>query len=212
MIVPKLENVRTVLALGAHPDDIEIGCGGSLLRLTAEHTLDLHWVVLSGGETRMREAHLGAEAFAKRARSCQVTVLDFPDAYFPGAFGEIKTLFDKLGREISPDLIFTHRREDRHQDHRQIAELTWNTFRDHFILEYEIPKYEGDLGRPNLYIPLSQETCEEKIQTLMDVFVSQRSRRWFTEDAFWALLRLRGLESGSGGHHAEAFEARKILL
>lgn len=212
MIVPRLENVSTILALGAHPDDIEIGCGGSLLRLTAEHAIDLHWVVMSGAGTRAREAHRSAKAFAERARSCQVTVHQFPDAYLPGAFDEIKNLFDELGREVAPDLIFTHRRGDRHQDHRLVAELTWNTFRDHLILEYEIPKYEGDLGRPNLYLPLSRETCEEKIRILIEVYASQCSRSWFSEDTFWSLLRLRGLETGSGGHHAEAFEASKVLL
>jgi len=212
VILPRLQGIRCVLALGAHPDDIEIGCGGSILRLLAEHEIDLHWVVLSGEEPRAQEARRGAETFGNQARSARVTLREFPDAYFPGAFREIKAFFDELAREVAPDLIFTHRREDRHQDHRLVAELTWNTFRDHLILEYEIPKFEGDLGRPNLYMPLSRETCEAKVQALMDVYESQRARSWFTEETFWGLLRLRGIETGSGGLYAEAFEASKILL
>ena len=202
-----------VLALGAHADDIEIGCGGTLLRLVTEHPkLAVDWVVLSGIGERGVEAADSATAFLDGAAEARVTVERFRDGFFPYTGAAVKEFFERLKSEVAPDVIFTHRLEDRHQDHRLVAELTWNTFRDHLILEYEIPKYEGDLGHPNLFVPLAPELCERKVELLRKCFPSQTGRAWFTDDTFWATLRLRGLESNAPGRYAEAFQARKLVL
>jgi LmbE family N-acetylglucosaminyl deacetylase len=202
-----------VLALGAHPDDIEIGCGGTILRLVAEHPgLAVDWVVLSGLGERAAEAADSATAFLAGAGETRVRVERFRDGFFPYTGGAVKALFEVLKGEVAPDVILTHRLEDRHQDHRLVAELTWNTFRDHLILEYEIPKYEGDLGHPDLFVPLTAELCERKIELLRKCFPSQAGRAWFTDDTFWALLRLRGVESGTPDRYAEAFHARKLTF
>ncbi|HZD00560.1 MAG TPA: PIG-L deacetylase family protein [Actinomycetes bacterium] len=201
-----------VLALGAHPDDIEIGCGGTLLRLVEEHSnLTVDWVVLSGAGERAGEAAESGAAFLEGAGAARVAVERFRDGFFPYIGVGVKEFFKGLESQIAPDLIFTHRLEDRHQDHRLVAELTWNTFRNHLILEYEIPKYEGDLGQPNLFVPLAREHCERKIQLLLKHFPSQAGRAWFTEDTFWAVLRLRGVESNAPSRFAEAFHARKVV-
>jgi LmbE family N-acetylglucosaminyl deacetylase len=202
-----------VLALGAHPDDIEIGCGGTILRLVAEHPgLAVDWVVLSGHGERATEAADGAAAFLDGAAEARVRVERFRDGFFPYTGGAVKELFERLKDEVDPDLILTHRLEDRHQDHRLVAELTWNTFRDHLVLEYEIPKYEGDLGHPGLFVPLAPELCERKVELLRKCFPSQSGRAWFSDDTFWALLRLRGVESNAPTRYAEAFQARKLVL
>jgi LmbE family N-acetylglucosaminyl deacetylase len=202
-----------VLALGAHADDIEIGCGGTILRLAAEHPcLAVDWVVLSGAGDRGGEAGDSAAAFLDGAGERRVRVERFRDGFLPYDGGAVKELFERLKAEVTPDVVFTHRLEDRHQDHRLVAELTWNTFRDHLVLEYEIPKYEGDLGHPNLFVPLAAEVCERKVELLRKGFPSQAGRDWFTDDTFWALLRLRGLESRSISRYAEAFSARKLVL
>jgi LmbE family N-acetylglucosaminyl deacetylase len=209
-----LDHVRTVLCLGAHADDIEIGCGGALLSLLARQPgkIAVHWVVLSGDEVRRAEAGRAAEAFLAQAGARTVVTETFRDTYFPFDGGEIKQFIAKLRENVSPDVVFTHRREDLHQDHRLLAELTWCAFRDHLILEYEIPKYEGDLGRPNLFVPLDELACRRKIDLLLESFPSQHARPWFTADTFWALLRLRGLECNSPTRYAEAFTCAKMCL
>jgi LmbE family N-acetylglucosaminyl deacetylase len=204
--------IRSVLAVGAHCDDIEIGCGGTLLRLIEEHhPLSVHWLVLSGTPPRADEAAASAAAFLSGIDS-QVVVRDFRDGFFPWSGYEIKEVFEELKDAVTPDVVFTHRREDAHQDHRLVAELTWNTFRNHLIVEYEIPKYEGDLGAPNLFVPLSAPTCSRKIELILKHFPSQRSRQWFDSETFWSVLRLRGLESNSPTKYAEGFSCRKLVL
>ncbi|HEX7255302.1 MAG TPA: PIG-L deacetylase family protein [Gaiellaceae bacterium] len=200
-----------VLAVGSHADDIEIGCGGTLLQLARRHELDVHWVVLSASEERATEARRSAEAFLAGAARSHVSVEGFRDAFFRYG-GEVKEYFERLKAEVSPDLILTHHGSDLHQDHRLVAELTWNTFRDHLILEYEIPKYDGDLGSPNVFVHLDEETARRKAALLLDWFPSQRSKAWFTEDLFLALMRLRGVESASPSGYAEGFHGRKVVL
>lgn len=202
-----------ILCLGAHCDDIEIGCGGTILRLTREHPgAEVHWVVFSGSEERAREGRSSAERFLRWAGSSQIVMKDFKDGFFPYVGDQIKECFETLKQEFKPDLILTHCRRDQHQDHRTLADLTWNTFRDHFILEYEISKYEGDLGSPDVFVPLDEATCREKLALLMESFPSQRGRSWFDEETFWALLRLRGLESNAPSRYAEGFYGRKVVL
>jgi LmbE family N-acetylglucosaminyl deacetylase len=171
-----------------------------------------HWVVLSATGVRAQEARRAVELFTGPALAQEPTLKTFPDAFMPSVAAEIKTFFEELHREISPDLIFTHNRHDAHQDHRLVAELTWNTFRNHFILEYEIPKYDGDLGQPNVFIPLEEDVYRKKIRFIVDTFESQRARRWFQEDTFLALMRLRGLECNAPSGYAEAFYSRKLVL
>jgi LmbE family N-acetylglucosaminyl deacetylase len=202
-----------VLAIGAHADDIEIGCGGTILRLAGERRdLTVDWVVLSGDGERAGEAGDSAAAFLAGAARRRITVERFRDGFLPYDGGAVKELFERLKSEVDPDLILTHRLEDRHQDHRLVSELTWNTFRNHLILEYEIPKYEGDLGQPNLFVPLEPELGQRKVELLRKCFPSQAGRSWFSDDTFWSLLRLRGIESGGPGRFAEAFTARKLVL
>ena len=213
MVLPRRRGPLTVLCLGAHSDDIEIGCGGTILALAAQRSIACHWVVFSGaGGTREREAHKGATRFLRGATEKHVTVHGFRDGFFPTTFAGIKERFEEIKGRVSPDLIFTHYRDDRHQDHRVISDLAWNTFRSHCILEYEIPKYDGDLGRPNVYAPLTPATCTAKVRHLMAVFGSQRTKRWFTPDTFHGLMRLRGIESGATEGYAEAFHAHKLVL
>jgi LmbE family N-acetylglucosaminyl deacetylase len=201
-----------VLAIGAHSDDIEIGCGGTVLRLVEDGlAASVGWVVLSAAGERAEEARASAASFLKQAPEHEVVVRGFRDGFLPYEGYQVKEFFEELKR-FDPDLVLTHRRADVHQDHRLVGELTWNTFRNHLVLEYEIPKYEGDLGQPNLFVTLDRSRCERKIELLMEGFRSQRDRRWFTEDTFWSLLRLRGLESNSPSTYAEAFHARKLMI
>jgi LmbE family N-acetylglucosaminyl deacetylase len=196
-----------VLAIGSHADDIEIGCGGTLLRLADElEALELHWVVLSADGARADEARASAAAFGAEAE-----VLGFRDAFFRYG-GEVKEFFEELKGRFEPDLVLTHHDADRHQDHRLVAELTWNTFRDHLILEYEIPKYDGDLGSPNVFFHLTAEVARRKVELLLDGFPSQREKRWFTADLFLGLMRVRGMESNAPSGLAEGFHARKLSL
>ncbi len=205
--------LRHVLCLGAHSDDIEIGCGGSILRLTEEYPdLTFSWIVFSGNGPRQEEALRSAHLFLAQACEKNIVVKEFRDGYFPYQGAEIKDFFETLKRQIAPDLIFTHYRHDLHQDHRLINELTWNTWRDHMILEYEVPKYDGDLGTPNFYIPLQRRICQKKNDFLCDVFKTQEVKPWFTGDTFWALPQLRGIESRAPESLAEAFYARKVIL
>jgi len=207
------ESEFSILCLGAHSDDIEIGCGGTLLRLSREYQhLNVTWVVLGAKDLRAQEAHTSADAFLAGASEKNVIVKDFQDGYFPYVGAQIKDYFEQLKRQVSPDLIFTHYRQDLHQDHRCVSELTWNTFRNHLILEYEIPKYDGDLGHPNFFVQLDQPTCTRKIEHLLANFNSQTSRGWFTADLFYSILRIRGVESNAKQQYAEAFYCRKLLF
>lgn len=200
-----------ILCLGAHSDDIEIGCGGAILRLAQQYpNCVFHWVVFSAIGVRAAEARLAAELFAGSALRGPV-LKAFQDGFMPFIGAEVKTVFEEL-KSISPDLIFTHTRNDAHQDHRLLAELTWNTFRDHLILEYEIPKYDGDLGHPSVFVPLESELCERKVRYIMDTFQSQRSKRWFKSETLFSLLRLRGMECNAPSGCAEAFYCRKLIL
>jgi LmbE family N-acetylglucosaminyl deacetylase len=213
MFTPAFNNLRRVLCLGCHADDIEIGCGGSVLRLINEHPgLEVWWVVLSGEPARAEEARKSAAMWLATAGKKQVICGDFRDRYFPAQWAQIKDFTHDIAARFAPDLIFTHRRDDAHQDHRLVGELTWNAFRNHCIWEYEIPKYEGDLGQPNLFVALDEAICRRKIELLGDAFPSQQGKHWFTADAFWAVLRLRGLECNSLSRFAEGFYARKTLL
>ena len=206
--------VKRVLCLGAHSDDIEIGCGGTLLRLMREiPSLHVHWVVFGGmNERRAAEAKASAARFLKGAATTEVVVGQFRDAYMGTQYVEIKDFFEANLKNVKPDVVFTHFRDDRHQDHRLLSDLAWNTWRDHTILEYEILKYDGDLGRPNLYAPVPEELCRRKIDLLMEGFPTQAGRQWFTEDTFWAMLRIRGVEANSPTKFAEAFHARKLVI
>ena len=201
-----------ILCLGAHSDDIEIGCGGAVLRLAEQYPNCLfHWVVFSALGGRAVEAQRGATLFAGKNAVQAPLLKEFQDGFMPFMGREVKALFEEL-KSISPDLVFTHHRNDAHQDHRLISELTWNTFRDHFILEYEIPKYDGDLGHPNLFVPIGYEMCEQKVRYLMDAFESQRTKRWFQPETFFGLMRLRGMECNAPSGYAEAFYCRKLVL
>jgi len=206
-------SLKTVLCLGAHCDDIEIGCGGAILKLLQEHRgLKFHWLVFSGTPERKKEAQRAAGMFLKGSRNSSIEIMDFRDSYFPYEGAPIKGRFQALTSKVSPDLIFTHCRHDLHQDHRTISELTWNAFRNHLILEYEIPKYDGDLGQPNVFFGLDERLCSRKIKNILSAFRSQSKKHWFTEDTFRALLRLRGVESNAPGKYAEAFYCRKALF
>jgi LmbE family N-acetylglucosaminyl deacetylase len=202
-----------VLCLGAHADDIEIGCGGTILTLLeAEPSLAVTWVVFSAAGPRAEEARQSAASFLAAAAGRTVVVHDFRDGFFPYTGAPIKEQFEELKARVSPDLVFTHYRHDLHQDHRVLSELTRNTFRDHAILEYEIPKYDGDLGQPNVFVPLETGVCHRKVEILLSSFATQRAKRWFTDDLFRAHLRLRGMECNSPSTYAEAFHGHKLVL
>lgn len=205
--------IRRILCLGAHCDDIEIGCGGTILRwLREDPEREIYWVVFSSNPARKREALKSAGLFLKLAKSKKVAVRNYRDGFFPSLHSRIKDEFEKLKTKFVPDLILTHYRHDLHQDHRVICELTWNTFRNHLILEYEIPKYDGDLGTPNFFVGLDRATCDRKANFIVDAFVSQRTKQWFTADTFLALQRIRGIESNAPGGFAEGFHCRKLVL
>jgi LmbE family N-acetylglucosaminyl deacetylase len=208
-----LEGALRVLVIGAHADDSEIGCGGTLLRLAEMYpAADVLWVVLSAEAGRDEEARLSAAEFTAGFATSRVILGGFRDGFLPYSGDVVKSFFEGLKSEISPDVIFTHQRADLHQDHRLASELTWNTFRDHLILEYEVPKYDGDFGAPNFFVQLNTSIVKRKIDMLLSHFGSQRDRHWFTEDLFRSVLRLRGMESGSPTGHAEAFYGRKLVL
>jgi len=202
-----------ILCLGSHSDDIEIGCGGTILRLAEQYPdCTFYWVVFSAAGVRAAEAQCAAERFAGSTRLKNLVLKTFPDGFLPFVGSEVKAVFEELKKEISPDLIFTHNRKDSHQDHVMVAELTWNTFRNHLILEYEIPKYDGDLGQPSFFVPLEPETYRNKVKFIMEAFQSQHSKRWFQEDTFLSLMRLRGMECNAPSGYAEAFYCRKIVV
>jgi LmbE family N-acetylglucosaminyl deacetylase len=202
-----------VLCLGAHSDDIEIGCGATILHLARTRPrTQFRWVVWSAPDMRAAEAQRGARKFLGPRRADAVDLHDFRDGYFPAQFAAIKDRFESLSRIFRPDIVFTHARNDRHQDHRIISDLTWNTFRDQLVLEYEIPKWDGDLGQPNCYLPVSRSLALRKSKALMEIFATQRSKDWFVEDTFLGLMRLRGIECRAPEGYAEAFTARKAVL
>ncbi|MBN1559408.1 PIG-L family deacetylase [candidate division KSB1 bacterium] len=205
--------LQTILCLGAHPDDIEIGCGATLLTLMRKYeNLSVKWIVFSAHGQRAIEARQSAELFLAKVDRRDVEMKEFKDGFFPYDGKEIKLYFEELKSQISPDIIFTHYRDDLHQDHRLVSELTWNTFRNHLVLEYEIPKYDGDMGSPNVFFHVNREQGDQKIELLMTAFASQRSKHWFTEDLFRSMLRIRGMESNSPSTLAEAFYCRKLYL
>lgn len=202
-----------VLCLGCHSDDIEIGCGGTILRLAEEYPRCVfHWVVFSAVGVREAEARHAAASFTGSANLRGPLLKTFQDGFMPFRGGEVKDVFEELKQSICPDVVLTHNRKDAHQDHRLIAELTWNTFRDHLILEYEIPKYDGDLGQPSIFVPLPLELCQKKVRYLMEAFESQRGKRWFGEETFFSLMRIRGMECNAPSGYAEAFYCKKLVL
>ena len=202
-----------ILCLGAHCDDIEIGCGGAVLRLLAERPgSTVRWVAFASNPARESEARAGAAAFLEKAADRQVVIHKFRDGYLPFQGAEVKDAFEAAKADFRPDVVLTHHRHDRHQDHRMVAELTWNTYRDHVILEYEIPKYEGDLGTPNLYLPLTEAVARRKIDLVVRSYPSQAGKRWFRPETFEAVLRLRGIECNAPDGFAEAFHATKLVI
>jgi LmbE family N-acetylglucosaminyl deacetylase len=222
MLTLPLEKVQRVLCLGAHSDDIEIGCGGTLLKLIEKNPdLKICWVVFNATLSRYGEAVESAKDYlAPLKKGCQIKIGDFRESYFPDEWAKIKDFFGRVSSDfyddcggLPPDLIFTHTREDRHQDHRVLSDLTWNAFRNNVILEYEILKYDGDLGTPNAYVSLPKEIIARKVELLLKHFKSQvSSKHWFDEESFYALARIRGLECASLYRYAEAFYARKLAL
>ena len=206
----KLDQVKRILCLGAHSDDIEIGCGGTLLKLIRDHkNLEILWVVFSAGGARTREARQSASEFLAGAAKKRIVVKTFKGSFFPYQGERIKDYFESL-KSFQPDLVFTHYRDDRHQDHRVLSDLAWNTFRDHAVLEYEIPKYDGDLGVPNVFVQLDEELCRRKIASLLNHFQTQANKHWFADQTFRALMRLRGMECAT--EYAEAFYGRKLVV
>lgn len=202
-----------ILCLGAHSDDIEIGCGGTVLRLAEQYAgCVFHWVVFSAVGAREAEAQRAAALFAGSACAHGPVLKTFRDGFMPFVGAEIKSVFEELKQVVSPDVIFTHNQKDAHQDHRLLSELTWNTFRNHLILEYEIPKYDGDMGRPSVFVPLRADTCDQKVRYIMDTFQSQHNKRWFQPETFLSLMRLRGMECNAPNGYAEAFYCRKLVL
>jgi LmbE family N-acetylglucosaminyl deacetylase len=210
---PRAGKRLEILCLGAHADDIEIGCGGTVMRWLREYPRTVvHWVVLSSEDGRAAEARRSAARFLAAAGRSHVAIRNFRNGYFPFVGGEIKDYFETLKADLAPDVVLTHYRDDRHQDHRVVSDLTWNTFRDHLILEYEIPKFDGDIGSPNLFVPIDGRTARRKARILLSSFPSQREKPWFTEDVFLGLMRLRGVECRSPSGYAEAFYARKTVV
>jgi LmbE family N-acetylglucosaminyl deacetylase len=202
-----------VLCLGAHCDDLEIGCGGTVMKLAeADPLIQVTWVVFSANDTREAEARVAANEMLRDVKRRDVIIKRFRDGFFPSLIGEIKEQFEALKRTVSPDLVLTHWRGDLHQDHRTIAELTWNTFRDHLILEYEIPKYDGDFGAPNFFVCLDEPLARRKVDAITQSFPSQNGRQWFSDDLFWSVMRLRGMEANAPSRYAEAFYCRKVTL
>lgn len=208
-----LNGLDSVVCLGAHVDDIEIGCAGTLMDLVARNPqLEVQYVVLSAPGERRQEARASARSLLKSSGKTVVRIADFEESYLPYTGDEVKRYIQGLAGELQPDLVLTHWRGDAHQDHRLVGELTWNAFRNHFILEYEIPKWDGDMGRPNVFVPLSKHLCELKVAHILSAFPSQTGKDWFTSDVFWSLLTLRGMEARSPDGYAEAFHCSKLVL
>ena len=198
--------------MGAHSDDIEIGCGGTILRLAEQYPgCEFHWVVFNAIGARETEAKQAAQLFAGSRLKSRI-LKTFQDGFMPYLGSEVKAIFENELKPLAPDVIFTHNGNDAHQDHRLISQLTWNTFRNHLILEYEIPKYDGDLGRPSIFVPLERELCEKKVGYLMEAFQSQQTKHWFQQETFLSLMRLRGMECAASSGYAEAFYCRKLVM
>jgi len=214
-LVPEIRAGRPLrlLCIGAHSDDLEIGCAGTVLTwLASMPAIEVTWVVLSAEGVRASEARRSARALLTRAAARKVVIATFRDGYLPAQYTEVKSFFEDLKGEVNPDVVLTHWLNDRHQDHRLTAELTWNTWRNHLVLEYEIPKYEGDLAPPNSYVPVPTSIARRKVSHLCRYFSSQHRKDWFVTDNFLGLMRLRGMESRSPSGFAEAFHARKVVL
>jgi len=204
---------KKILCLGAHCDDIEIGCGGTILKMShGMKGASVHWVVFSSDDRREKEAWESANDFLRSVKRKKIVIHRFRNSFFPYEGAKIKECFERLKQEVHPDIIFTHHGKDLHQDHRLVSELTWNTFRDHLILEYEIPKFDGGLGSPNLFVHLEESICRKKTGKILEYFKSQNDKEWFTEDTFLSLLRIRGVESNAPGKYAEGFYCRKLIL
>lgn len=207
------EGGLNVLCLGAHSDDIEIGCGGTILKLIEQKLIKkLKWVVFASNEVRKQEAEASARRFLADLDEKEIVVYSYRDAFLPFSALEIKEEFEKIKAGFDPSVVFTHYRDDRHQDHRLISDLAWNTFRSHFILEYEIPKYDGDLGIPNAFCQLTEAQARQKVKILLECFESQKGKHWFDEDTFLSLMRIRGMESANMDRFSEAFHARKWVF
>jgi len=201
-----------ILCLGAHCDDIEIGCGGTIMRLVKEQAVQhLKWFVFTSNQERAAEAKSSAEHFARGCKEKEIVIKKFKDGFLPYEASQLKNLFEEI-KPFNPDIIFTHYRHDLHQDHRTVCELTWNTFRNHLIFEYEIPKYDGDLGSPNSYVTLSEEVTKEKVSIITNCFQSQAGKQWFDKETFCSLMRIRGVESASPTRYAEGFYVRKSVI
>ena len=212
-LTSRTDKPLNVLCLGAHCDDIEIGCGGTLLTLLSQHPkVNVYWQVFSSTPCRKQEAIAGAKRFTANASHLEIDVRDFRDGYLPYEGSAVKDAIEHTKSSFAPDIVFTHCRNDLHQDHRTVSELTWNTFRDHLILEYEIPKWDGDLGSPNTFVAIERVIADEKIAALQSIYNSQKKKSWFTDDLFLAILRIRGMESNSSSRLAEAFYVRKLVF
>jgi LmbE family N-acetylglucosaminyl deacetylase len=208
-----LNGLKRVLCLGAHSDDVEIGCGATVLQLSKQFPeVEFYWLVFCSNPTRAKEAHKSAAWFLRQTRRKNIVIRSFRDGFLPYVGGQVKDSFEELKGVFQPDLIFTHCRHDLHQDHRLLCELTWNTFRNHLVLEYEIPKYDADLQSPNCFVPINKSFAATKAKALMRFFGTQRSKHWFSEDLFLGLMRLRGVEAASPTGFAEAFYCRKLTL
>ena len=201
-----------LLCIGAHCDDIEIGCGGTLLALQQQH-LDcrIHWLVLTSTPSRREETLAAATAFMRPSARGEVRICDFRDGFLPAHFTDVKAQFESFKRLVEPDLVFTHYGMDRHQDHSLTSQVTWQTFRDHMVWEYEIPKYDGDLATPNMYVMLPEAIAAQKVDVIMRSFASQAGKPWFKADNLRAIMRLRGLESRAQSGFAEGFHCRKLV-
>jgi LmbE family N-acetylglucosaminyl deacetylase len=210
---PETDRPLRILCLGAHSDDIEIGCGASMLQLIGSNpSPEVRWVVFSGDRSRAGEARASADYWLNGVGAKQIDLHTFRDGFFPDAWAAIKEEFEKLKHAFEPDLIFTHFRHDLHQDHRIVHELTWNTFRSHCIVEYEVPKYDGDLDSTNAYIPVTEESAKAKATALMKFFGTQSNKHWFSEELFLGLMRIRGMECCAPSGYAEGFYTRKACL
>lgn len=211
MISLSLRTAKRIVCLGAHSDDIEIGCGGTLLKIARDNPdCEIHWIVFSGNANRKNEAMQSASEYLKNVVRQNIKVLDFRDSFFPSQNTQIKECFELIKNEINPDIVFTHFREDRHQDHRVLSDLTWNTFRNNLILEYEVPKFDGDMGNPNAFFELEEDIANLKSDLLCKFFQTQNNKHWFSKDLFMGLMRIRGMESAT--KYAEAFYSRKLVI